>query len=346
MAWKFLLTLAIALAGTYIFLKRKVPAGAFVGAVIFVGVVQIATGILHFPPAIKTLGSALAGSYLGTRVRRSDLIALKKAPLAAVLMVAVMICYNIFSGWLLSVTTDLDFGSALLGMAPGGSTEFSLVAADMGYNPATVTILQMLRMAVIVPLIPVSVKFILSHFGDKIRQKEHREEKEVRRPKHRNTKGFLMALAIGMPAGLLGKYLEVPAGAICFSMFAVGLVNVITDKMYFPLPARYFANSCNGAIIGVKLALSDIIMVGKALPVVLLIDVSWVILSGIMGMVIYQLSEFSLATSLFAGSPGGMSDMGLIAEDLGGNPTQVTVMQLCRLVCVLSFIPFILHHLL
>ena len=155
-----------------------------------------------------------------------------------------------------------------------------------------------------------------------------------------------MALAIGMPAGLLGKYLEVPAGAICFSMFAVGLVNVITDKMYFPLPARYFANSCNGAIIGVKLALSDIIMVGKALPVVLLIDVSWVILSGVMGLVIYQLSEFSLATSLFAGSPGGMSDMGLIAEDLGGNPTQVTVMQLCRLVCVLSFIPFILHHLL
>ena len=64
MAWKFLLTLAIALAGTYIFLKRKVPAGAFVGAVIFVGVVQIATGILYFPPAIKNLGSALAGSYL------------------------------------------------------------------------------------------------------------------------------------------------------------------------------------------------------------------------------------------------------------------------------------------
>ena len=39
-----------------------------------------------------------------------------------------------------------------------------------------------------------------------------------------------------------------------------------------------------------------------------------------------------------------MSDMGLIAEDMGGNPTQVTVMQLCRLLCVMSGIPFLLHY--
>jgi len=342
MIGQIFLTLIIALAGTCLFLKKKVPAGAFIGAVIFVGTVQITTNALYFPPAFKTFGSALAGSYLGTRVRRADLKALRKAPLAAVLMVCSMLGYTLFSGWLLHAVAGLDFGSALLGMSPGGSTEFSLVAADMGYNSATVTILQMLRMAVIVPLIPISVRFILTHFGDRLRHQE-REEEEIRPPKHKSAGGFLTALAIGLPAGLLGKYLGVPAGTICFSMLTVGVVNVLTDKMYFPLPARYFANSCNGAIIGVRLALADIITVGKALPVVLLIDASWVVLSGILGLAIYQLSDFSLPTSLFAGSPGGMSDMGLIAEDLGGNPTQVTVMQLCRLLCVLTFMPLILH---
>lgn len=337
--------MGVALVGTAVLLRLHVPAGAFVGAVLFVGVVQIATGWAYFPPAIKIFGSTLAGSYLGTRVRRSDLIALKRAPLAASIMVIVMLSYTLFSGWLLSSVTDLDFGSAVLGMAPGGSTEFSLVAADMGYNQATVTILQMLRMAIIVPLIPISVKFILTHFKDRIRQKEIRESAEKPRVIHKSWNGFFLALLIGMPAGLFGNYIGIPAGTICCSMLAVAVVNIATDKLYFPLPARYFANSCNGAIIGAKLSLPDIIMVGKALPFVLLVDVSWVILSGIMGLVIYHLSDFSLATSLFAGSPGGMSDMGLIAEDLGGNPTQVTVMQLCRLVCVLMCIPMILHRL-
>lgn len=345
MVWKVLFTLTVALLGTTIFLKLRVPAGAFVGAVLFVGVIQILTGAAYFPPIIKVFGSSLAGSYLGTRVRRSDLIALKKAPLAAAIMVVTMLGYTLFSGWLLSSVTDLDLGSAILGMAPGGSTEFSLVATDMGYNQATVTILQMLRMAIIVPLIPISVKFIMTHFKDRIKQKDLHEEHEERGAKNRSMSGFLLALLVGLPAGLLGKYLGIPAGTICCSMLAVAVVNIATDKLYFPLPARYFANSCNGAIIGVRLALSDIIMVGKALPVVLLVDLSWVVLSGVMGLVIYYLSDFSLATSLFAGSPGGMSDMGLIAEDLGGNPTQVTVMQLCRLVCVLFCIPVILHAL-
>lgn len=345
MVWKVLFTLAIALLGTTVFLKLHVPAGAFVGAVFFVGAAQIVTGAAYFPPEIKTLGSALAGSYLGTRVRRSDLIAIRKAPLAALITVVSMLCYNLISGWLLSVFGGLDLGSAILGMAPGGSTEFSLVAADMGYNPATVTILQMLRMAVIVPLIPLSVKFILAHIDRRFLKEEKETMEEERRTKNKSWGGFLAALAVGLPAGLLGKVSGIPAGAICCSMLAVAVVNIATDKLYFPLPARYFANSCNGAIIGVRLALADILAVGRALPVVLLIDLSWVVLSGALGLMIYRLSDFSLATSLFAGSPGGMSDMGLIAEDLGGNPTQVTVMQLCRLVCVLTFIPVILHFL-
>ena len=82
---------------------------------------------------------------------------------------------------------------------------------------------------------------------------------------------------------------------------------------------------------------------GEALPVVVALDAGWLILAALNGLIIYRLSEFSLATALFSGVPGGISDMGLIAEDMGGNPTQVTVMQLCRLVCVLTLCPAVLH---
>ena len=341
---RVLLTLAIALLGTFVFLKLRVPAGAFVGAVLFVGVVQVTTGITCFPPAVKTFCSAVAGSYLGTKVRKKDLAALRKAPLAAVVTVVTMMSYNVFSGWLLSRLTDIDFGSAVLGLAPGGSTEFALVAADMGYSPAAVSILQMLRMAVIVPLIPVSIKLILTKGKPLLKETREHGEHEAAVPRKKSLSGFLTALAIGIPAGILGKLSGIPAGSICFPMVAVGTVNVLTDRLYFPLPARYAANSCNGALIGVRLVYADLVMMGRALPVILLIDLSWVLLSGVLGIVIYRLSSFTLETSLFCASPGGMSDMGLIAEDMGGNPTQVTVMQLCRLLCVMSGIPFLLHY--
>ena len=170
--WNILLTFGVALIGTAVFVKLKVPAGAFIGAIIFVGAVQIATGLEYFPSEVKVFCSALCGSYLGTRVHRSDLDALLRAPLAAAIMSVSMVLYCVFTGWVLSSATDMDFPSAILGMAPGGSTEFALVANDMGYQAAAVTILQIIRMALVVPLIPVSARFIVSRWGNKLPQKE------------------------------------------------------------------------------------------------------------------------------------------------------------------------------
>lgn len=340
---KILFTLTVAFTGSALFLKLKVTAGAFVGAVFAVGLAQILTGWAFFPSSVKTICSALAGSYLGSRVRKSDLLALRKAPLSAVIMVVSLLTYNVFTGWLLSTLTSLDFGSAMLGMAPGGSTELSLVAADMGYNASTVAIMQMFRLAIVVSLLPLVTKHFLPWMQNRFPARK--EEDHTHRAREKSLHGFLLALAVGIPAGCLGKVLGTPAGAISFAMLAVAAVNVATDKLYFPMAARYLANSCNGALIGVRLTLPDVIAVGKALPIVLAVDVSWVALAVVLGLVVYRLSAFSLPTALFASAPGGISDMGLIAEDMGGNPTQVTVMQLFRLVCVLTLCPMILHFL-
>jgi len=341
-AVKVLFTLAVALLGSVLFLKLKITAGAFVGAVFAVGLAQVVTGFAYFPPAVKTVCSALAGSYLGSRVRRSDLLALKKAPLAAVIMVASLLIYNVFTGWLLTVMTDLDFGSAMLGMAPGGSTELSLVAADMGYNASTVAIMQMFRLAIVVSVMPMVLKVLLPRLQKNGHFPPREEEDPAPRTRRKSLSGFLLALAVGIPAGCLGKAVGAPAGAISFAMLAVAAVNVATDRLYFPMPARYLANSCNGALIGVRMTLPDVIAVGRALPAILLVDMSWVVLAIGVGLGVYRLSAFSLPTALFASAPGGISDMGLIAEDMGGNPTQVTVMQLFRLVCVLTLCPTIL----
>ncbi len=337
--WNTLLTFVVAITGTALFVKLKVPAGAFIGAIIFVGTVQILTGLEYFPSEVKVFCSALCGSYLGTRVHRSDLDALLRAPLAAAIMSVAMVLYCIITGWLLSSVTDMDFPSAVLGMAPGGSTEFALVANDMGYQAAAVTILQIIRMALVVPLIPVSARFIMSKWEDKLPKKSVSVIHVERGTKNKSISGFFLALLIGIPMGILGKLSGMPAGAMTFSMASVAVVNVLTDKLYFPLPVRYFANSCNGALVGVKLCVADLVLIGSALPAVLLIDLSWIVLSGLLGILVYRMTDFSLATSLFACAPGGISDLSLVAEDMGGNPTQVMVMQLFRLIFILLAIP-------
>ena len=50
------------------------------------------------------------------------------------------------------------------------------------------------------------------------------------------------------------------------------------------------------------------------------------------------------ATALFACAPGGMTDMALIAQDLGANSAYVSIIQLSRMLFIVSVFPFIFRR--
>ncbi len=68
-----LLTILVAAAGSYLFYKFRIPAGALIGAIIFSAALNIITGVGTFPGFMKTVLQAVAGAFIGQRVTRNDL---------------------------------------------------------------------------------------------------------------------------------------------------------------------------------------------------------------------------------------------------------------------------------
>ena len=77
------------------------------------------------------------------------------------------------------------------------------------------------------------------------------------------------------------------------------------------------------------------------LPLVILLALGWILLNLLLGWIFHRTGKLMLETALFATAPGGMSDMGMIAAEMGGNSAQVSVMQLCRVVCAVVLCPII-----
>ena len=60
-----LLTILVAAAGSYLFYKFRIPAGALIGAIIFSAALNIITGVGTFPGFMKTVLQAVAGAFIG-----------------------------------------------------------------------------------------------------------------------------------------------------------------------------------------------------------------------------------------------------------------------------------------
>ena len=86
-----LLTILVAAAGSYLFYKFRIPAGALIGAIIFSAALNIITGVGTFPGFMKTVLQAVAGAVLGQRVTRNDLAELRRTLAAGILMFFTMV---------------------------------------------------------------------------------------------------------------------------------------------------------------------------------------------------------------------------------------------------------------
>ena len=75
---------------------------------------------------------------------------------------------------------------------------------------------------------------------------------------------------------------------------------------------------------------------------VLLAVASFLIMGLVAAVIISRCTDMDLVTALFACAPGGLTDMALIAADLGADSTKVAGMQMLRLVSVIALYPTII----
>lgn len=339
-----ILTVIVAVIGSVVFYKMKIPAGALIGAIIFSAVFNIVTDLGAFPIGMKTVVQAIAGGFIGQRVTRQDVSELRKTFVGGLLVLGMMIAYTLGMGTLLAAISPMDLATAYVAVMPAGLSDSAIICADLGADPTQTTVMQLVRTLFSIVILPQVVYRFCAHYDKRagIKKPEFTKAVGIKTPAVRTKRNFTITFLLAEGFGLLGMLSGIPAGALTFAILSVASLNVRTGKAFLPNWLKLVAQCMTGIIVGIKVTMQDIQNIPYLIVPVLLTLASLLILNFLSGFLLHKISKLDIATSLFGTIPAGISDMALISADLGGNAPKVGMLQLVRFVGILSIMPSII----
>ena len=161
---------------------------------------------------------------------------------------------------------------------------------------------------------------------------------------------FLLSLAVGAAGSILLFRLKVPGGMIVGGLVSVAVLNICFEMAYLPAPARTVTQILAGAYVACTVSKEDLQQFRHLLKPYLLVILSYIVLNLLSGVLIYLITpSISLLTAMMCCVPGGMTDIPMIAADMGADVTKVAALQFVRMAIGLSLFPalislFIKHN--
>ncbi len=135
--------------------------------------------------------------------------------------------------------------------------------------------------------------------------------------------------------------LRVPAGALLGAVVGAAVVNLMAAEgaWSLPGPARFVAFVLLGWGIGAGVSRESLTALSDNLLVLGGSVVAIVVSSALVGVALATWSDLSPTTSYLATSPGALSQMTVMADDLDADPLVVVAIHTTRVVVVLALAP-------
>lgn len=154
---------------------------------------------------------------------------------------------------------------------------------------------------------------------------------------------LLLSLAVGTAGGLLLFKLKVPGGMIVGALIAVAALNILTGKAYLAPLLRTVTQILAGGYVACSVSRDDIKRFPKLIKPYLLVMTSYLIINLICGLLMWKIiPNVSLFTALMSCAPGGMTDIPIIAADMGADVTKVAALQFMRMSVGISLFPAVI----
>lgn len=335
-----LLSLIAAVACGLLLDRLRVPAGMMIGALLGASVYGMAFGRVMLPGEFKTVAQIIAGAYIGATVTRNEAKQMRFVIKPAITVIIGLMLINLIAGTLITFSSDLSPLTAMLGAMPGGMSEMPMIAADMGGDPVVVMIMQFARFLMGIALFPMLIKRLIPHEGQTETVTGARATAGTAVPKH-NLLPTVLTLGVAVVCGLIGKWLDVPAGTMALAMLGTMIFKLLYEPAVVPSSIRKVAQCLSGAYVGVGIGLAELATFGRlALPIFILIA-SYSVGCYAIGRMLHRCCSFTMREAMLGATPAGASDMALISADLGVHSMRVMVLQVIRLITVITLFPSI-----
>lgn len=317
--------------------RLHIPGGMMVGAVIGASAFGMLSGQAQMPPIAKFIAQIVAGAFIGSGMQREDLLQMRTVLKAAAVVVISLLVVNIVAGTLITRLSPLDPLTALLGSAPGGLSDIPIIAEDLGADAAVVLVLQFVRFLAGIAVFPWAIGKLTKHEDD-----ESEVIHEVRKRNAASWQNTLLTIAISGICGWIGRHSGIPSGTLAFATIGSAIFKLLWPKAGLLPWVRIGAQTLSGAYIGAGIGISQLTQLRfLALPVVLLVA-CYAGGAVLISLILRRMRLFNRRESLLAATPAGASDMALIAADLGVHNVRLVLMQVIRLITVISFFPTLL----
>lgn len=154
---------------------------------------------------------------------------------------------------------------------------------------------------------------------------------------------LLLTVLCALIVGLLMDRLHVPGGMMIGAVIGACILKTTTGTAYVPSAAKTFAQIIAGAFIGSGIRRQDVSAMKHIIKPALILLPCLLAVNIAAGYMVYQVSSMDLLTALICCAPGGMSDMPIIAADLGADPSVVVVLQFVRMAMGVGAFPLMIH---
>lgn len=340
-----LLVHAIGATGGFVAKRMRIPAGAMLGSMLAVVLLNLAAGSdMVYPRVLRSIIQMLSGIVIGCRVGLDDLKNLRRMSLAVGVLVVTLIGINILFAMIISRMTELTPITALFAAAPGGVSDMALIAVEFGANTHQVALLQIVRFVCVLSFFPAYTrKFLIKNNVNSDEWLIQPSHTAIPEQMHiRAGKAGLTILAAGTGA-FLGKALGIPAGVVIGSISGTIMVNIFTGLAWLPACVKLCVQIGAGCYIGIQVTWPVIQMLHKLLLPMALTITEVFVMAFVTAFVIHKATRLDKATCLFSSIPGGMTEMGVIAEELKLDLPAIILMHTCRIIAVICVMPLLLH---
>lgn len=338
---QFLITMLIGFAVGYVFLKLKVPGGIMVGSIVGVALLNITTGTAFMPYTGRLIAQIIAGAFIGVSIEKSDLVRLKSIFKPAMTLLLGMLGLNIMSGLLIHFFSPLDLITSLMSAVPGGISDIPIISEEMGADSATVAVMQFIRLVFGVGVFPTIITKISKFDFYKRESEVNVYSRTINRTD--DISKLILTIIVAAIFGTIGKISDIPSATLVFSMISVIILKLTTGKACMPRWMRRFAQLLAGAYIGSSFEMSDVISLKYLIiPAVILLG-GYLAACLIIGNILYKKYKMPIDEAMLSATPAGAADMALISADMGIQSADVIVLQIIRMVTVVSIFPQIIR---
>ncbi|MCR1898830.1 AbrB family transcriptional regulator [Irregularibacter muris] len=160
---KLMLTLLAAGAGGLLGIKLKIPAGAMIGSMFAVALLNIFTDKGYIPGNFKLVAQMVIGGLIGLRFTKESFYELRELIFPTIILVIGLTTLCVITGYIVYRFTDLDLVTALFSTAPGGLADTTIIAEAYGADVKKVALMHLMRLITVITLLPLVIRYIIEH---------------------------------------------------------------------------------------------------------------------------------------------------------------------------------------